>query len=155
MIDYWHLTGDTTYNDLVKQSLLWQVGPGEDYMPPNVTASLGNDDQGFWGMSAMLAAELNFPDPPKDQPQWLALAQAVFNTQASPDRHDDTCNGGLRWQIPLSNNGYNYKNSEYLIELRVLSGMLTALLRYRQRLFLQLGREVGSVHRQPDLCRLG
>lgn len=111
MIDYWHLTGDTTYNNIVMQAMLWQVGPGQDYMPPNVTASLGNDDQGFWGMSAMLAAEDNFPNPAPDQPQWLALAQAVFNTQAAPERHDSTCNGGLRWQIPLSNNGYNYKNS--------------------------------------------
>jgi mannan endo-1,6-alpha-mannosidase len=112
MLDYWHLTGDSTYNNITSQALLFQVGPGKDYMPPNVTASLGNDDQGFWGMSAMLAAEINFPNPPSDQPQWLALAQAVFNTQASPDRHDGTCNGGLRWQIPLSNNGYNYKNSK-------------------------------------------
>jgi mannan endo-1,6-alpha-mannosidase len=105
------IQGDSQFNDLIMQAMLWQVGPNQDYMPPNVTASLGNDDQGFWGMSAMLAAELNFPNPPSNQPQWLALAQAVFNTQASPDRHDDTCNGGLRWQIPLSNNGYNYKNS--------------------------------------------
>ncbi|KAI5860285.1 glycoside hydrolase family 76 protein [Durotheca rogersii] len=111
MIDYWHYTGDTTYNDLVTQAMLFQTGPNRDYMPPNVTASLGNDDQGFWGMSAMLAAEVGFPDPPSDQPQWLALAQAVFNTQADPGRHDDTCGGGLRWQIPFANNGYNYKNS--------------------------------------------
>ncbi|KAK1760601.1 glycoside hydrolase family 76 protein [Echria macrotheca] len=111
LIDYWKLTGDSTYNQLITDAMLWQVGPGKDYMPPNVTASLGNDDQGFWGMSAMLAAENGFPDPPADQPQWLALAQAVFHTQANPDRHDTTCNGGLRWQIPLSNNGYNYKNS--------------------------------------------
>ncbi|KAI1081503.1 glycoside hydrolase family 76 protein [Whalleya microplaca] len=111
MIDYWHLTGDTTYNDVVTQAMLHQVGPNRDYMPPNVTASLGNDDQGFWGMTAMQAAEENFPDPPKDQPQWLSLAQAVFNTQADPGRHDNTCGGGLRWQIPFSNNGYNYKNS--------------------------------------------
>ncbi|KAI0393338.1 glycoside hydrolase family 76 protein [Xylariaceae sp. FL0594] len=111
MIDYWHLTGDTTYNDVVSQALLFQVGPDRNYMPPNVTASLGNDDQGFWGMSAMLAAEENFPNPPSDQPQWLALAQAVWNTQADPDRHDGTCGGGLRWQIPPTNNGYDYKNS--------------------------------------------
>ncbi|KAK4180550.1 glycoside hydrolase [Triangularia setosa] len=111
LIDYWKFTGDSSYNDLITQAMLWQVGPDKDYMPPNYTASLGNDDQGFWGMSAMLAAENNFPDPPDDEPQWLALAQAVFNTQASPDRHDETCNGGLRWQIPWSNNGYNYKNS--------------------------------------------
>ncbi|KUI74404.1 Mannan endo-1,6-alpha-mannosidase DCW1 [Cytospora mali] len=101
MIDYWHFTGDDTYNDVVTQAMLFQVGPNQDYMPPN----------GFWGMSAMTAAENNFPNPPADQPQWLALAQAVFNTQADPSRHDDSCNGGLRWQIPLSNNGYNYKNS--------------------------------------------
>lgn len=64
MIDYWHYTGDTTYNDIVTQAMLFQTGPNRDYMPPNVTASLGNDDQGFWGMSAMLAAEVNFPNPP-------------------------------------------------------------------------------------------
>ena len=112
LIDYWKLTGDASYNDVVTEAMLWQTGPGEDYMPPNVTVSLGNDDQGFWGMSAMLAAENGFPDPPPDKPQWLALAQAVFHTQANPDRHDTTCNGGLRWQIPLSNNGYDYKNSK-------------------------------------------
>ncbi|KAJ8123217.1 hypothetical protein O1611_g9648 [Lasiodiplodia mahajangana] len=111
MIDYWHLTGDDTYNDVVTQGMLWQTGPNNNYMPPNWSASLGNDDQGFWGMSAMLAAEENFPNPSDDQPQWLALAQAVWNTQADPDRHDSTCGGGLRWQIPFSNNGYDYKNS--------------------------------------------
>ncbi|KAL2269109.1 hypothetical protein VTJ83DRAFT_3955 [Remersonia thermophila] len=111
LIEYWKYTGDDSYNAVITQAMLHQVGPNRDYMPPNVSASLGNDDQGFWGMSAMLAAELGFPDPPEEEPQWLALAQAVFNTQASPDRHDETCNGGLRWQIPWSNNGYDYKNT--------------------------------------------
>lgn len=110
-IDYWHLTGDESYNKLVTQGMLHQVGANEDYQPDNHTASLGNDDQGFWGMSAMLAAENKFPNPPEDKPQWLALAQAVWNTQADPDRHDEKCNGGLRWQIPFSNGGYNYKNT--------------------------------------------
>ncbi|RDA90777.1 hypothetical protein CP533_3605 [Ophiocordyceps camponoti-saundersi (nom. inval.)] len=111
LIDYWAWTGDSSYNKEIMDAMQWQVGVNKDYMPHNVTASLGNDDQGFWGMSAMLAAENKFPDPPSDKPQWLALAQAVFNTQASPDRHDQTCGGGLRWQIPFANNGYNYKNS--------------------------------------------
>jgi mannan endo-1,6-alpha-mannosidase len=62
-------------------------------------------------MAAMTAAELNFPNPPVDQPQWLALAQAVYTTQTESSRHDNTCNGGLRWQIPLSNTGYDYKNT--------------------------------------------
>ncbi|ETR98201.1 putative glycosyl hydrolase [Trichoderma reesei RUT C-30] len=111
LIDYWYLTGDTTYNDLTMQAIQFQTGPDDDFQPPNVTLSLGNDDQGFWGMTAMLAAEEKFPDPPADKPQWLALAQGVFNTQASPERHDDTCGGGLRWQIPPTNPGYSYKNS--------------------------------------------
>ncbi|KAJ9144059.1 Mannan endo-1,6-alpha-mannosidase [Pleurostoma richardsiae] len=112
LVDYYHYTGDPTYVNTTKESLLFQTGPENNYMPPNWTASLGNDDQAFWALSAMLAAETRFPDPPEDDArQWLALAQAVFNTQAHPDRHDDTCNGGLRWQIPMSNNGYNYKNS--------------------------------------------
>lgn len=62
-------------------------------------------------MSALLAAETNFQNPSEEDAQWLALAQGVFNTQASPDRHDDVCGGGLRWQIPSTNVGYNYKNS--------------------------------------------
>ncbi|KAK4494275.1 hypothetical protein PRZ48_014573 [Zasmidium cellare] len=58
----------------------------------------------------MTAAETNFPNPPADQPQWLALAQAVYNTQRL--RWDDSsCSGGLKWQIFTFNNGYNYKNS--------------------------------------------
>ena len=110
LIDYWYYTGDTTYNDITTQAMLWQVGPTNDYMPPNQTKTEGNDDQGFWAMAAMSAAELNFPNPPADQPQWLALAQGVFNDYAG--RWDtSTCGGGLRWQIFTFNNGYNYKNS--------------------------------------------
>lgn len=110
LIDYWYYTGDTTYNDETSQALLFQAGPDADYMPPNQTKTEGNDDQGFWGMAAMSAAETNFQNPPAGEPQWLALAQAVFNLQAS--RWDNsTCNGGLRWQIFTFNNGYNYKNA--------------------------------------------
>lgn len=110
LIDYWYYTGDTTYNQITSQALLFQTGPNNDYMPPNQTKTEGNDDQGFWGLAAMSAAETNFENPPSGQPQWLALAQAVFNTQAA--RWDNsTCGGGLRWQIFTFNNGYNYKNS--------------------------------------------
>jgi mannan endo-1,6-alpha-mannosidase len=110
MVHYWFYTGDTSYNDVVQQALLSQVGDKQNYMPTNQTKTEGNDDQGFWGMAAMSAAEMNFPNPPPDQPQWLALAQAVFNTQAA--RWDmSSCGGGLRWQIFTFNNGYDYKNS--------------------------------------------
>ncbi|KAG9995958.1 mannan endo-1,6-alpha-mannosidase, partial [Aureobasidium melanogenum] len=110
LIDYWYYTGDTSYNDVITQAMLFQVGDKDNYMPSNQSKSLGNDDQAFWGMAAMSAAELKFPNPPADQPQWLALAQAVFNSQAL--RWDNsTCGGGLRWQIFTFNNGYDYKNT--------------------------------------------
>ncbi|PHH79868.1 hypothetical protein CDD80_3601 [Ophiocordyceps camponoti-rufipedis] len=110
-IDYWRWTGDSSYNHVVMEGMLHQVGENQDYQPANHTLSLGNDDQGFWGMSAMLAAENKFPNPPADKPQWLALAQAVWNTMADPQRHDEKCGGGMRWQIPFSNSGYGYKNT--------------------------------------------
>ncbi|KAJ4403634.1 hypothetical protein N0V82_010623 [Gnomoniopsis sp. IMI 355080] len=110
LIDYWYYTGDTRWNDITQQGLLWQTGKNDDYMPPNQTMTEGNDDQGFWAMAVLSAAEYNFPNPSPDQPQWLALAQAVFNTQAA--RWDTSnCNGGLRWQIFTWNNGFDYKNS--------------------------------------------
>lgn len=110
LIDYWYYTGDTAYNQIASDGLLFQVGPYNDYMPPNQTLTEGNDDQGFWGMAVMSAAEYNFPNPSADKPQWLALAQAVFNTQAARWDPED-CNGGLRWQIFQWNSGYDYKNS--------------------------------------------
>lgn len=110
LIDYWFYTGDTTYNELVTQALLWQAGVPATFMPANQSKNEGNDDQSFWGFAAMTAAETNFPNPPSDQPQWLEMAQGVFNQQAN--RWDTTsCGGGLKWQIFTFNNGYDYKNS--------------------------------------------
>lgn len=63
LIDYWYYTGDTQYNSLVSQGIQWQVGPKDDFMNQNQSASTGNDDQGFWAMAAMTAAEDNFPNP--------------------------------------------------------------------------------------------
>ena len=110
LLDYYFYTGDDQYNDLVTQGLLFQAGPTNDFMPDNQTKTEGNDDQGFWGMAVLSAAEQKFPNPPPDKPQWLALAQAVFNLQAG--RWDTQfCNGGLRWQIFTFNTGYDYKNT--------------------------------------------
>ncbi|OLL24066.1 Mannan endo-1,6-alpha-mannosidase DCW1 [Neolecta irregularis DAH-3] len=109
-IDYRRLTNDTQYDSIVSNGMVWQAGADRDFMPSNQTLSLGNDDQAFWGLAAMTAAESKFPDPPSNQPQWLALAQAVFNGQSQ--RWDpNSCNGGLRWQVFQFNNGYDYKNA--------------------------------------------
>lgn len=111
LIDYWFYTGDDTYNKEAIRSIVFQAeAPQNAFMPRNWTASLGNDDQAFWGMAAMSAAEVNFPNPAPEEPQYLALAQAVFNTQAAR-WSDQQCGGGLRWQVPHTNGGYNYKNT--------------------------------------------
>lgn len=110
LIEYWYYTGDTTYNEIVSQAIQFQVGAGDDFMPVNQTKDLGNDDQVFWAFTAMTAAELGFPAPPSGDPSWLSLAQAVFNEMLG--RWDgQSCGGGLRWQIYLFNDGYNYKNA--------------------------------------------
>ena len=40
LINYWHLTGDSQYNDQVKEALLFQIGDDENYMPSNQTKTL-------------------------------------------------------------------------------------------------------------------
>lgn len=78
-------------------------------MPANQTKDEGNDDQSFWAFTALEAAELNFPAPDSQYPSWIAMGQSVFNKQAT--RWDNqTCGGGLKWQIFTFNSGYNYKN---------------------------------------------
>ncbi|KAK8857269.1 glycoside hydrolase family 76 protein [Apiospora arundinis] len=113
LLDYQHHTGDKDYERIVSEALLFQVGDDRDYNPANWSASMGNDDQAFWGMSAMIAAEVGFKDPPKEQPQWLSLVQAVFNDQTMPERRvtEGPCKGGLRWQAVRYNNGFDYINT--------------------------------------------
>lgn len=109
LIKYTALTGDQSYVNAITEGLLFQVGPNNDYLPPNQTTSEGNDDQSFWALAAMTAAEVGFPSP-NGSASWSTLAKNVFDEQAA--RWDDgTCEGGLRWQIFTFNNGYNYKNS--------------------------------------------
>lgn len=110
LIDYWAYTDDDSYNDLLMQGMLHQASPSADFMPDNQTRTEGNDDQAFWAISALQAAERKFPNPPDDEPSWLALAQAVFNEQAGR-WNEETCGGGLKWQIFDYMNGYNYKNT--------------------------------------------
>ncbi|EAW08543.1 glycoside hydrolase family 76 protein [Aspergillus clavatus NRRL 1] len=108
LIQYWYWTGDPSYNDVVTQGMLWQKG-NDDYFPSNYSNYLGNDDQVFWGLAAMTAAELNYPEQ-NGQPSWVSLAQGVFNTQV-PRWDTSTCHGGLRWQIWPYQDGYRTKNA--------------------------------------------
>jgi mannan endo-1,6-alpha-mannosidase len=110
LINYWQYTGDDSYNAVVTQALQFQIGPDQNYNPPNQSKNMGVDDQAFWAFSAMDAAEAGLPDVGGDAPSWLAIAQAVFNFQV--DLWDDaTCGGGMRWQVYSFNAGYNLKNT--------------------------------------------
>jgi mannan endo-1,6-alpha-mannosidase len=108
LIQYWRLTGDAQYNAITTQALLFQKGD-DDFMPMNQTATIGNDDQSTWALAAMSAAEAGLPEV-EGNPKWESLAAAVFDIMTL--RWDEqTCDGGLRWQIFPFNNGYDYKNS--------------------------------------------
>jgi mannan endo-1,6-alpha-mannosidase len=104
-------------------------------MPENVTREEGNDDQAFWAFAAMSAAELKFPEPTSNYPSWIALAQAVFNTQV-PRWDMSSCAGGLRWQFLFANAGYDYKNT---ISNGALFQLSARLARYTGALFLVYG----------------
>lgn len=92
-------------------AIVAQLGPANDFIMQDQVFDTGNDDQAFWGVNAMTAAEYGFPDPPAPAPSWAQIASNVFNDMAG--RWNMTsCNGGLSWQIYASNvNGQNYKNS--------------------------------------------
>ncbi|KAJ5779891.1 Six-hairpin glycosidase [Penicillium paradoxum] len=108
MIQYWYLTGDASNNDAVSQGMYWQRG-NDDYFPANYSQYSSNDDHMAWGLAAMTAAELGYPQD-SSMPSWLTLAEAVFQLQSL--RWDtESCNGGLRWQIWPYQDGYNKKGA--------------------------------------------
>ncbi|KAI1119436.1 mannan endo-1,6-alpha-mannosidase DCW1-like protein [Nemania sp. NC0429] len=111
MLDYSHYTGDPSYDDVVTQALLSQVGPDFNFMDSRYAGSEGNDDQAFWAFSILEATERNFPQPDDSIPPWLEIAENIWNTMVL--RWDNTtCGGGLHWQIYPSNpNGLDYKNA--------------------------------------------
>ncbi len=75
LLDYYHYTGDSTYNNITTQALLSQVGPEYDYMVPLYKLSEGNDDQAFWGFATMSAAEKDFPQPTIGNYTWVELTE--------------------------------------------------------------------------------
>jgi len=132
MLDYWRYTGDDTYNAVTLEALTAQNGnttdPGMAFLPVNQTARASNDDQGFWAMAGMQAAELGLPSQ-DGQVAWLDLAKGAFEAFTIRWGLDSTVceNGGLRWMIPPTNSGYNYKNT---ISTAVLANLGARLGRY-------------------------
>jgi mannan endo-1,6-alpha-mannosidase len=108
IIEYSHLTGDHQYDELIRAGLVHQIGDLDAFMPANQTKTLGNDDQGTWALAALTSAEFGLEDP-KDI-ELLQLAKNVFDVQVQR-WNEESCAGGLKWQIFTFNNGYNYRNT--------------------------------------------
>ena len=94
LVDYWAYTGDKSDVETVGQAIASQASPTTDFMMPNQHYDLGNDDQGFWALTAMSAVEEDFPVPSgSNSTLWLELVENSFNDFAS--RWNKTqCDGG-------------------------------------------------------------
>lgn len=113
LLGYSHLTGDKQYDTKISEALYWQKSALDNFMPPNQTRTLANDDQSCWGLAAMTAAEVGLPKA-KDK-EWIEYATNVWESQAVrsdfEQQANGTCGRGLRWQIFSFNLGYSYKNT--------------------------------------------
>ncbi|KAF9873850.1 hypothetical protein CkaCkLH20_08584 [Colletotrichum karsti] len=109
-IDYQHLTGDDSFQDSILKGLAHQIGPNDNYLPPNSTLEAGNDGQCFWGSAALQAAEYQLPNY-DGRASWIELAKNVWTEQSSDLRQDGTCGGGLRWQFASFIEGYDWKQA--------------------------------------------
>lgn len=107
LLTYGGATGDRQYEALLQNTILSQKTGTNDFMTPDAT---GNDDQAWWALAAMTAAENGVPQA--GDVSWLDMARNVFNVQKS--RWDSSlCGGGMRWKVLEGNgrDGWYYKNS--------------------------------------------
>lgn len=109
VVNYWAATNDSSFNNQVEASIVAQIGTDKDFEPVAQYFDMGNDDQAFWAMTAMTAAETNFQNPSDKTISWLGLTQAVFNEQILR-WNTSSCNGGIRWQV-FPSGGFHLKNS--------------------------------------------
>ncbi|CAN9224365.1 unnamed protein product [Alternaria alternata] len=109
LLNYGPTTGDWQYEEMLKNTIVTQATATNDFMTIDAT---GNDDQAWWALAALTAAENKVPQ--LGGIAWVDLARNVFNEQRQ--RYEDganTCGGGLRWKIDYEdgNNGWHYKNA--------------------------------------------
>jgi len=67
--------------------------------------SKGNEDQAFWGLTAMTAAQRNLPNL-YASPSFIEFAGSVFKDLASPRWNTSTCGRGIQWQFNPANNSF-------------------------------------------------
>jgi mannan endo-1,6-alpha-mannosidase len=114
MVEYWHYTGDSSYNNVTYEALTHQLSLSlsSDFNIPGEAFDTGNDDQAFWVIAAMSAAEYGFQEPKAPSPSWLQVAVNAWEVFVQRWAIDSSsCGGGLRWQFQPNMAGWNYKNS--------------------------------------------
>ncbi|KAF9690699.1 hypothetical protein EKO04_011493 [Ascochyta lentis] len=107
LLTYTSTTGDSQYATLLSNTLITEATGTNDFMTVHAT---GNDDQAWWALAALTAAETNLA--PTGPVPWATLAQNVFQEQTT--RWDkDKCNGGMKWKILEGDgtDGWHYKSS--------------------------------------------
>ena len=109
-MEYWHYTGDESFNDVMVQGLTAQLGPKSDFNVPAESFDTGSDDQAFWVFVAMAAAEYSFPQLPAPYPPWIQIVDNAWQNYVFR-WNTSKCNGGLKWQFNPQNAGFYYKNS--------------------------------------------
>ncbi|KAL1603026.1 hydrolase 76 protein [Nothophoma quercina] len=107
LLTYTATTGDSQYATLLSNTLITEATATNDFMTVHAT---GNDDQAWWALAALTAAETGLT--PTGSVPWATLAQNVFQEQTT--RWDnDKCNGGMKWKILEGDgtDGWHYKSS--------------------------------------------
>ncbi|KAF1930585.1 glycoside hydrolase family 76 protein [Didymella exigua CBS 183.55] len=107
LLTYTSTTGDSQYDNLLSNTLITEATATNDFMTVHAT---GNDDQAWWALAALTAAETSLA--PTGSVPWVTLAQNVFQEQTA--RWDnDKCNGGMKWKILEGDgtDGWHYKST--------------------------------------------
>ncbi|KAF2642509.1 mannan endo-1,6-alpha-mannosidase, partial [Massarina eburnea CBS 473.64] len=111
LIEFSQIFDDTTYVSTLQQALTLNYGPNNTFLTDDKRDQQGNDDQAFWCLATMSAAEYGFPEPADAPASYLEVTETCFKNIMS--RWDTgSCGGGLKWQIyPENSYGYDYKNA--------------------------------------------
>lgn len=125
-IDYYTYcqSDNSTLRTLIQDAIIHQADSNYHFEPKNQSSVEANDDQGMWGMALAQAVEREFPTV-EGKPTWLEMLETMVSRLY--DRVDDTCGGGLRWQMSEDRNGYTYKNT---ITNGILFNLAARLARY-------------------------
>jgi len=121
LLDHTIYTNTTTYIPPFLSAISKNIGPNNDFVPPEQVNYEANDDQMYWVYNSLTALEYNFtalPCIPSGSANgeclnsWLALSTNAFNLFVKRWNADSgTCGGGLKWQYRTSEAGYYYKNA--------------------------------------------